>query len=185
MYYSGKRQPSSKVILPACDTKSKIPKHSGANTPSHTTPQATLIYTGENFLNNWPHPSINIQGGKTYNIPKILTYNIPKIMFPPGRITNNKVCQLPIITNSLHNPEPYSTPENKSPIHTETSKTTYTPHKNSHRLKNPQPPPGANLSPGTQLTLPLTSLNPFFWSGLQDPKAYSLWGGVVPSPSIG
>ena len=25
----------------------------------------------------------------------------------------------------------------------------------------------------------------FFWSGLQCPKAYSLWGGVVPSPSIG
>ena len=25
----------------------------------------------------------------------------------------------------------------------------------------------------------------FFWSGLQGPKAYSLWGGVVPSPSIG
>ena len=24
-----------------------------------------------------------------------------------------------------------------------------------------------------------------FWSGLQGPKAYSLWGGVVPSPSIG
>ena len=25
----------------------------------------------------------------------------------------------------------------------------------------------------------------FFWSGLRGPKAYSLWGGVVPSPSIG
>ena len=25
----------------------------------------------------------------------------------------------------------------------------------------------------------------FFWSGLQGPKAYSLWGGVVPSPCIG
>ena len=25
----------------------------------------------------------------------------------------------------------------------------------------------------------------FFWSGLQGPKAYSLWGGVVPSPRIG
>ena len=25
----------------------------------------------------------------------------------------------------------------------------------------------------------------FFWSGLQGPKAYSLWGGLVPSPSIG
>ena len=25
----------------------------------------------------------------------------------------------------------------------------------------------------------------FFWSGLQGPKAYSLWGGVFPSPSIG
>ena len=25
----------------------------------------------------------------------------------------------------------------------------------------------------------------FFWSGLRSPKAYSLWGGVVPSPSIG
>ena len=28
-------------------------------------------------------------------------------------------------------------------------------------------------------------LSSFFWSGLQGPKAYSLWGGVVPSPSIG
>ena len=26
---------------------------------------------------------------------------------------------------------------------------------------------------------------PFFWSVLQGPKPYSLWGGVVPSPSIG
>ena len=25
----------------------------------------------------------------------------------------------------------------------------------------------------------------FFWYGLQGPKAYSLWGGVVTSPSIG
>ena len=25
----------------------------------------------------------------------------------------------------------------------------------------------------------------FFWSGLQGPKAYSLWYGVVPKPSIG
>ena len=25
----------------------------------------------------------------------------------------------------------------------------------------------------------------FFWSGLRGPKAYSLWGGVFPSPSIG
>ena len=25
----------------------------------------------------------------------------------------------------------------------------------------------------------------FFWSGLRGSKAYSLWGGVVPSPSIG
>ena len=25
----------------------------------------------------------------------------------------------------------------------------------------------------------------FFWSGLQGPKAYLLWGGVVPSQSIG
>ena len=25
----------------------------------------------------------------------------------------------------------------------------------------------------------------FFWSGLRGPKSYSLWGGVVPSPSIG
>ena len=25
----------------------------------------------------------------------------------------------------------------------------------------------------------------FFWSGLRCPEAYSLWGGVVPSPSIG
>ena len=25
----------------------------------------------------------------------------------------------------------------------------------------------------------------FFWSGPRGPKAYSLWGGVVPSPSIG
>ena len=24
-----------------------------------------------------------------------------------------------------------------------------------------------------------------FWSGLRGPKAYSLWGGIVPSPSIG
>ena len=25
----------------------------------------------------------------------------------------------------------------------------------------------------------------FFWSGLRGSKAYSLWGGVIPSPSIG
>ena len=25
----------------------------------------------------------------------------------------------------------------------------------------------------------------FFWSGHQGPKAYSLWGGVIPSPIIG
>ena len=25
----------------------------------------------------------------------------------------------------------------------------------------------------------------FFWSGLRGPKSYSLWSGVVPSPSIG
>ena len=24
-----------------------------------------------------------------------------------------------------------------------------------------------------------------FWSGLRGSKAYSLWGGVIPSPSIG
>ena len=33
--------------------------------------------------------------------------------------------------------------------------------------------------PGLSLFLSL------IWSGLQCPKAYSLWGGVVPSPSIG
>ena len=32
---------------------------------------------------------------------------------------------------------------------------------------------------------PSSILSFFFWSGLQCPKAYSLWGGVVPSPSIG
>ena len=31
----------------------------------------------------------------------------------------------------------------------------------------------------------LAFFSSFFWSGLQGPKAYSLWGGVVPSPSIG
>ena len=31
----------------------------------------------------------------------------------------------------------------------------------------------------------VTNLLSFFWSGLRGPKAYSLWGGVVPSPSIG
>ena len=33
-----------------------------------------------------------------------------------------------------------------------------------------------------KITLTCTS---FFWSGLRGSKAYSLWGGVIPSPSIG
>ena len=31
----------------------------------------------------------------------------------------------------------------------------------------------------------LTLLISFFWSGLQGPKAFSLWYGVVPKPSVG
>ena len=35
------------------------------------------------------------------------------------------------------------------------------------------------------MNIRLAFLSSFFWFGLQDPIAYSLWGGVVPSPSIG